>query len=234
MDTFGVYFFYDSISRFSSNTLAIFQQYQINEVKLHLLATKKPIDIELLPNAWNGHRDFAEWLIRLTKPEVIVDLGLECGYSTFVMANPNIGIVYGIDTFLDNAVVPTRQTPEAFEIVINVLNTNNYENVKIVSGTREMILSQWEHPIDILHIAGYHTYDEMSINLILWSQLLRSTNSIILMHDIEIFPGVRRLFFENSFHKYSFVHSGGFGVISGNLTLLKIIDERFKSCGQDL
>ena len=48
---------------------------------------------------WRDHRLFADWLIRRTEPETVVDLGVDYGYSTFCFALPEIGHVYGIDSF---------------------------------------------------------------------------------------------------------------------------------------
>jgi hypothetical protein len=33
-------------------------------------------DIETLPSAWKGHRQFANWLSKTLAPKVTVDLGL--------------------------------------------------------------------------------------------------------------------------------------------------------------
>jgi predicted O-methyltransferase YrrM len=46
-----------------------------------------------------GHEDFAVRLVEHLKPKVVVDLGVDYGFSTFAFALPNIGTVYGIDWF---------------------------------------------------------------------------------------------------------------------------------------
>ena len=50
-------------------------------------------------SAWLGHMKFANWLVTLLNPSVIVDLGVDYGHSTFSFASANKGIVYGIDSF---------------------------------------------------------------------------------------------------------------------------------------
>lgn len=70
-------------------------------------AVKSPrIQIEILKylrscikSAWKGHELFAVWLVKKLKPLVIVDLGIDYGFSTFVFVIPGIGKVYGIDHF---------------------------------------------------------------------------------------------------------------------------------------
>ena len=48
---------------------------------------------------WRDHRLCAASWRRRTEPETVVDLGVDYGYSTFCFALPEIGHVYGIDSF---------------------------------------------------------------------------------------------------------------------------------------
>ena len=43
--------------------------------------------IDSIISAWTGHRKFAEFLVEKKNPDVIVELGVDYGYSTFVFAN---------------------------------------------------------------------------------------------------------------------------------------------------
>lgn len=67
--------------------------------------------------AWTGHRQFAEWLVKFVNPKVIVDLGVDYGYSTFSFAIPRIGHVYGIDNFSGDDFVGTH-IPGKYEYVM--------------------------------------------------------------------------------------------------------------------
>ena len=58
-----------------------------------------------LSTAWKGHELFALWLVSFLNPKVTVDLGVDYGYSTFVLAKKNTGIVYGIDSFEGDAII---------------------------------------------------------------------------------------------------------------------------------
>ena len=52
-----------------------------------------------IPTAWTDHITFAQWIVNKQQPEVIVDLGVAFGYSSFCFGLPKIGKIYGIDTF---------------------------------------------------------------------------------------------------------------------------------------
>ena len=64
--------------------------------------------IDDIPSAWTGHRVFGTWLVRYLKPSVVVELGVDRGFSSFLFAqavtqNKEVenkeGVVYGIDLF---------------------------------------------------------------------------------------------------------------------------------------
>ena len=55
--------------------------------------------LEHIVSAWAGHEEFAGKLVRFLRPDVVVELGVDYGYSAFAFALPNIGTVYGIDWF---------------------------------------------------------------------------------------------------------------------------------------
>ena len=50
-----------------------------------------------IPSAWKGLEPFAQWLVRMMRPTVIVDLGVAQGFSSCALAQPCIGSVYAID-----------------------------------------------------------------------------------------------------------------------------------------
>jgi len=180
-------------------------------------------DIEILPSAWKGHREFADWLVRRTLPTMMVDLGVDYGYSTFCLAAPNIGTVCGIDTFAGD--VHTGTHDDAEFVVSNVIIDNNYDNIVIIKDTFDNAAEYWSKPaiqtIDILHIDGLHTYEDTLNNYTKWSKFTNA-NSVILMHDVTSFDGVRKVYDEIDMPKCMFKHSAGLGVFSHNS---KLIDE---------
>jgi predicted O-methyltransferase YrrM len=186
------------------------------------------IDIEILPSAWKGHKNFAEWLVNEVKPKVIVDLGVDYGYSTFCLANPKIGTVYGIDNFQGDE--HTGVHSDAYDVVMRVIKKNNYDNVEIIKSNFDDVAKTWDKQIDILHIDGLHTYESTKKNYDTWSKFLHD-DSVIIMHDTASFQEVKKVFDEIDIsNKFNFEHSAGLGVISKNKSIIeKIISANIKN-----
>ena len=55
-------------------------------------------------SAWKDNTDFAVKLVETFNPKVIVELGVDYGYSSFCFAYPKIGHVYGLDWFKGDGV----------------------------------------------------------------------------------------------------------------------------------
>lgn len=182
------------------------------------------IDLETVFSAWTGHRQFAEWLVTVMKPEVIVDLGVDYGYSTFCLANPGIGTVYGIDSFEGD--VHTGFHADTFDKVHNMIKENNYTNVEIIKGYFDEVCETWDKKIDILHIDGLHTYEATLNNYEKWKRHL-TDKSVLIMHDTVSFPEVRQVYDEIDMPKLMFEHSAGLGVLSNNAELMNLIKEKY-------
>jgi len=181
-------------------------------------------DIEQLQSAWKGHRSFAEWLIEKKQPKVIVELGVDYGYSLFCFANLNIGTVYGIDTFQGD--MHTGKHDDAEKLVNEIIEKNNYTNIKIIKDTFDSVYDSWNTPIDVLHIDGLHTYHDTLNDYNKWSKFL-SSDGIILMHDVVSFEGVRVVYNLSKLYKTYFEHSSGLGVLSPNKDLIEEIKKKY-------
>lgn len=70
---------------------------------MNILATYKKLKylktILFNVSAWNGHGLFAMKLVEEINPKVVVDLGVDFGFSSFCFGYAKIGNVYGIDWF---------------------------------------------------------------------------------------------------------------------------------------
>lgn len=181
-------------------------------------------EIDKLASAWKGHRQFAEWLVSRINPNTIVDLGVDYGYSTFCFANPNIGTVYGIDTFEGDQY--TGIHTDAEQTVNNVIKENGYNNIEIIKGKFDDIVKSWDKPIDILHIDGLHTYHDTLNNYEKWSKFLHK-DSVLLMHDTVSFEPVQVVYNRIKMNKCMFKHSQGLGVFSENESLINEIKEKY-------
>lgn len=183
--------------------------------------------------AWNGHRQFAEWLVSYIKPDVIVDLGVDYGFSTFSFAIPRIGHVYGIDNFVGDDFIGIDTTKEKY----NYVNTKREklhlkDNITFIKGDFEEVSKTWNKKIDILHIDGSHHYEDVKRDYENWSKFVKH-DGIILLHDtlVEVCNqkqyGVKKFFDEIDLPKTTFTHSFGLGVISKNKNLIETIKREF-------
>lgn len=185
-------------------------------------------EINNLPSGWNappfpGHRRFANWLVENMKPETIVDLGVDLGYSTFSFAEVGIGHVYGIDSFQGDEDVGPRNTEE---FVHKFKNDHNLNNVTFVKGMFSEVVKTWDKHIDILHIDGLHRFHAVEEDYNNWSKFVKDTG-IILFHDVIAFPGVRDFFNKVELNKLWFKESNGLGIASKDNNLIRSIQLSF-------
>lgn len=169
--------------------------------------------LEELPSAWKGHRGFAHWIVNYIQPKTTVELGVDYGYSTFVLAQNNPGLVYGIDTFEGDYHAGARTGQ--YQEVLDFKSKHNINNVHLICDTFDNANATWTLPIDILHIDGLHTAAAVSNDLEKWSRFFHE-NTVVLMHDVASFPDIEQVFISISQPKMRFVHCGGLGVLCQN------------------
>jgi len=166
------------------------------------------------PTAWMGHGSFAIDLVEKLKPEIVVDLGVDYGFSTFCFAYHNIGKVYGIDWFQGDEQAGFRNT---LSDVIGM-----YEQLKIAHGINnvEFIQSDFNEAskdwyqrkrIDILHIDGLHTDEAIKNDFETWERFV-NLHGVILFHDVESYPHSVGAFFESIQGGYKTIRSGSAGL----------------------
>jgi len=200
---------------------------------------QKTLDfLEDLPSTWKGHEDFAIWLVQKMKPSVIVDLGVDYGFSTFVFAAPKIGKVYGIDWFKGDKLTGLRDNEKNVLAILGALKERfNIKNIEIIKGEFSEVAKTWTIPIDILHIDGSHNYKDVKRDYETWSKFTKK-DGVILFHDIEVLDewlkpeyigkfGVRKLFDEIDLPKFEFLHSFGLGVVSKNKDIITKIHKKW-------
>jgi len=175
---------------------------------------------------WKDHINFANWIVRRKRPEVVVDLGVDYGYSTFSFAIPRIGHVYGIDSFEGDVHGGERNT---YDFVMQKKDELDLNNVSFIKGFFDDVVQTWDKNIDILHIDGYHTYEAVKNDYEKWSPFVKD-DGIIIFHDTcvdrEDF-GVARFFKELNLPKTNFGNCNGLGVVSKNADLIQEIREKF-------
>jgi predicted O-methyltransferase YrrM len=182
-----------------------------------------------IPSAWNyppkSHREFAEWLIKTLKPKVTVELGVDYGYSSFVMSMCQENPVFGIDCF-DISKHGIR-VDDDYEFVIAVKEKLGIKNLTIIKDYFDSVAKTWNKSIDLLHIDGLHDYDNCKNDFETWLPFM-SNNGVIIMHDTISAPdGVGRFFKEINLPKVNFKNSFGLGVVAKNKTLIEQIEKQF-------
>ena len=186
--------------------------------------------IDQIVSAWSGHRIFAEFLVKQLNPNIIVELGVDYGFSTFVFGNAlqnTNGIIYGVDLFDGDIHTGFRNT---YDSVIHNIGIHKLNNIKIIKSEFGELSKSWNKQIDILHIDGLHTYDAVKTDFENWSKFLKN-DGIILFHDVISFPEIGKFFsdIDNEWHKLYFTHSAGLGIITKNILLRNIIINTFSN-----
>ena len=182
--------------------------------------------------AWSGHRGFAEKLVRFLNPKVIVDLGVDWGYSTFSFALPRIGHTYGIDNFVGDDFVGTDIPGKYDYVAMKREKLHLQDNLTLIEGDFNEVAKTWDKTIDILHIDGSHKYEDVKRDFETWSKF-SSENGIILLHDTCIESlngneyGVKKFFDELDMPKFTFTHCYGLGVVCKNEVVLNHIKNNF-------
>jgi hypothetical protein len=178
-----------------------------------------------LDSAWKGHKNFAIWLVRRLRPAVIVDLGVDFGFSTLCFAVPGVGHVYGVDAFEGDEHAGFRDTKSAVEKCIEQLRL---KNVTLIKGYFDDVSKTWARDIDILHIDGRHKYEDVRNDFSNWIGFLSQTG-IVLLHDTCVTNfGVRRFFDEIELPKVNLWNSHGLGLISKDPALIAEISSVFE------
>jgi hypothetical protein len=181
-------------------------------------------------SAWMGHLKFAMWLVNTYKPNVIVELGVDYGHSTFAFASEGIGNVYGIDCFEGDMHAGYRDTLQILKDTKKYLLDCNLlvrDNLFPIKGYFDDVYNTFNYDIDILHIDGLHTYEAVSNDFNKWINKTHN-NSIILLHDVISFKdSVGKFFDEIPYPKTFFSHSAGLGVVSKNQDIIDNINNNW-------
>lgn len=185
---------------------------------------KKTRIVGSMPTTWSGHMKFAEWLMEYKKPEVVVELGVDYGFSTCCFALSGIGDIYAIDWFKGDEYTGYRDN---YKHVKDHLEILGFKNVHLICKSFDDALIDWKLSIDILHIDGFHTYDAIKNDYTKWVNHLND-GGVVLMHDTCVNEfGVKDFFQEIDRPKLNFKNSHGLGIVSNDIKLLEVIKSKF-------
>ena len=206
------------------------KQDNFKEYVLNLPDDKVEEILGAIPSGWNyppkSHREFVDWLINRIKPKVTVELGVDYGYSSFLMALCQDNPVYGIDCF-DVSVHGPREDDD-YQFVMSVKEKLGLDNLEIIKGYFDDVAKTWDKEIDLLHIDGLHDYENCKNDCYTWAPLVKE-DGVILLHDTVSNPDGAGLFFSQlEVPKVNFTNSFGLGVASNNADMVEEIKQTFK------
>lgn len=145
--------------------------------------------VETIPSVWRPHRHVALWLCRVIKPTIIVDLGVDYGYSTFCFGqcldkfNAD-SRVYGFDSYAGDEHTGYRNTWDTVQSHLKKYTLGNI--VLPLPITFQDAAEEWDptKKIQILHIDGAHTEEAVRRDIAAWLPHLDSENGVILIHAV--------------------------------------------------
>lgn len=193
------------------------------------------------PGPWAGHIPFAFWLIKASRPKILVELGTHSGnsFSAFCQAIRDLASptrAYAVDTWQGDEHAG-YYGDDVFNELKAFLQTDYADFATMVRSTFDDAIDTFsDGAIDILHIDGMHTYDAVKHDFVSWRQKL-SPRAVVLFHDINVRErefGVWRLWQELSseYPAFEFNHSNGLGVLGVGQELPDAIAALFEA-GRD-
>lgn len=173
------------------------------------------------PGPWNGHAPFAGWLMDALRPRTLVELGSHYGFSLFMFAEAakTLGIdvqISAIDAWEDDNPAGIINGMDPYDTVRSI--APEYPNIDLYRAYFSEALEHFEdHSIDLLHIDGNHSYEEVKEDFETWLPKM-SDRGVILFHDAYSWRqgfGVYKLWDEiaDVYPSHRFTHSWGLGVL---------------------
>jgi hypothetical protein len=177
-------------------------------------------------SAWVGHIPFANFLVKDTKPQNIVELGSHWGYSYFAFCKTVIEEKIDCQCFAVDTWEGDLHAGLYGNEIYNFVDNHNKSHYRGISSLMRMTFDEASRhfendSIDILHIDGLHTYDAVKNDYQIWLPKIKK-GGYILFHDTAVKSnefGVWKLWDEiSSKHPYkiNFIHSHGLGVVQVN------------------
>lgn len=173
-------------------------------------------------SAWFTHGSFAAWLVDILRPRIVVELGTHFGFSCFAFAEAaqKLGLtttVHALDTWVGDEHAGFYGE-EVLRYVEDVASTAYPESVRLHRGLFSESRRMFDDAsVDLLHIDGGHTYEQVLEDYTQWRGSLRD-GGVVLFHDIverENGFGVWRLWEEiaEPGRSFAFAHGHGLGVL---------------------
>lgn len=181
--------------------------------------------IQSIPSTWKGYELFAIWIVKKLKPKITVDLGLDMGLSTISFAHGNRGHTFGID-WLSGSNFPRKRIAMecALHNILIAIRLRYVRNLHLIVGPVAEISQKWNREIDLLHIDGSQSYDEIKWQYDHWQPFLKK-GTVILIHDVRALPNeVGKFFNELQLFKIVLPNGSGLGLATADKALCQEIE----------
>jgi GT2 family glycosyltransferase/glycosyltransferase involved in cell wall biosynthesis len=173
-------------------------------------------------SAWWQHVPFAQWLVYVSRPRLLVELGSHGGVSYAALCNA----VRRVDSDARCFAVDTRQSDKQ----VGFYDESVFKSLSQFHASRFASFSQLlrctfdearerfeDGSIDLLHIDGLHTYTQVRHDFENWRATL-SDRAVVLFHNTnerQADFGVWRLWAElrQQYPSFEFSHGHGLGVL---------------------
>jgi hypothetical protein len=176
-----------------------------------------------IASAWHTHVPFAQWLVSVTRPALIVELGTHNGisYAAFcetVLQERLATRCYAVDSWAgddhaghygDGVYAELRAFHDGRYAAFSELLRMTFDEARdaIADGS-----------VDLLHIDGFHSYEAVRHDFDSWTAKL-SPRAVVLFHDTNVLErgfGVARFWaeVEQRFPSFAFLHGHGLGVLA--------------------
>lgn len=144
----------------------------------------------LVYSPWTGHKRFAYDYVRFMEPEVVVELGSYYGCSafSFLQAIKDGGSktsFYAIDTWAGDDYTQNDYKEDIYGAYksINDKCFSEADSIMLRMTFDEACLKFEEKSIDLLHIDGSHSYEDVKHDYLTWKDKVKD-NGVIFFHDV--------------------------------------------------
>ena len=195
---------------------------------------------------WEGHRDFAYDLVNYIKPKRLVELGSQYGCSLFAFCQCVLD--NGLDTKIDavdywSGDIGAEDTGEEVFRLVQQIKEMYFNDISVrlhPMGFQDAVNLFEDHSIQMLHIDGGHTFQEVDNDFNTWLPKLEQ-DGLVLFHDIysTIDDGSCRHweYIKTKYDAwYEFKHSCGLGILfpKGDFWYRKMEETDFRERCQDI